>query len=104
VAVEFLGGAIQIPFSALKLASTTGVPVGVLLSAKTGANSYELVLAGTIRVPEGLGRKPENFAPSAQQFGELLAVYVEHYPYQFFNFFDLWAPLAPEPPGAAGKE
>ena len=104
VRVEFLGGTMEVPFSALKLASTTGAPVGVLLSAKTGPNSYELVLAGAIRVPEGLGRRPDGFAPSAQAFADLLTGYVERHPYQFFNFFDLWALAAPDPPGGAGKE
>ena len=104
VRVEFLGGTMEVPFSALKLASTTGAPVGVLLSAKTGPNSYELVLAGAIRVPEGLGRRPDGFAPSAQAFADLLTGYVESHPYQFFNFFDLWALAAPDPPGGAGKE
>lgn len=90
VAVEFLGGRIQVPFSALKLASTTGAPVGVLHSWKSGPDRYELALAGTIRVPPGLGRRPEAFAPYAQQFANLLASYAEAHPYQFFNFFDMW--------------
>ena len=51
-----------------------------------------------------LGRRADGFAPSAQAFADLLAGYVERHPYQFFNFFDLWALAAPEPPGTAGKE
>lgn len=91
VTVDFLGGEVQFPFSALKLASTTGAPVGVLLSWKSGPASYELALAGTIRVPPGLGRRPENFAPSAREFARILEDYCQRHPYQFFNFFDMWA-------------
>jgi predicted LPLAT superfamily acyltransferase len=85
------------------MASVTGAPIGVLLSAKSGSESYELRLAKTLRVPGGLGRGGRAFADYARQFAETLEDYTRQYPYQFFNFFDMWEPLvAADPP--ADKE
>ncbi|PLX80663.1 MAG: lipid A biosynthesis acyltransferase [Desulfuromonas sp.] len=91
VAVDFLGAPIQVPVSPYKIAAATGAPIALLLSAKTGGTSYRLDLAGTIRVPAGLGRKAGEFAPYARQMAVMLEDYVERYPYQFFNFHDMWS-------------
>jgi predicted LPLAT superfamily acyltransferase len=100
VTVDFLGAPVRLPFSAYKMASVTGAPIGVLLSAKTGADRYELRLAKTLRVPGGLGRGGRAFADDARRFAETLEKYTQQYPYQFFNFFDMWEqPLTANPPG-----
>ena len=70
VAVDFLGAPVRLPFSAYKMASVTGAPIGVLLSAKTGADRYELRLAKTLRVPGGLGRGGRAFADDARRFAD----------------------------------
>lgn len=96
VAVEFLSGAVTLPYSAYKIASASGAPVAVLFSAKTGPASYELRLCGVIRVPPALGRKAEAYAPFAAEFARSLESYCARHPYQFFNFYDLW-----QTPGAS---
>jgi predicted LPLAT superfamily acyltransferase len=90
VPVDFLGGKIRLPFSAFKLASATGAPVAVLFSHKSGPESHELILDRVIRVPSGIGRKEDAFRPYVAQFAEALESYTERYPYQFFNFFNMW--------------
>ena len=90
VPVDFLGGRAAFPFSAFKLASSTGAPVVVMFTCKTGPDSYALELARVIRVPRDLGRSGEAAAPYVAEFAEALEGFVEKYPYQFFNFFDLW--------------
>ncbi len=90
VAVDFLGAPVEFPFSAYKLASATGAPIGVLLSAKIGTDSYELHLARVIRVPAGLRRGSGAFVPYVRQFAETLEEYTQQHPYQFFNFYDMW--------------
>ena len=90
VAVDFLGGRVRFPFSAFKLASATGAPVVVLFSHKSGPGSYEMTLDRVIRVPSHLGKSEKAFYPYVAQFAESLGSYTEHYPYQFFNFFDMW--------------
>lgn len=96
VEVDFLQAPVQFPFSAYKLASATGAPIGVLLSAKTGIDRYELRLARVIRVPAGLRRGSGAFVPYVRQFAESLEEYTEQYPYQFFNFYNMWEAISPD--------
>ena len=91
VAVDFLGGAVPLPFTAYKLASATGAPVAVLFPYKPWPNQYEMLLAGVVRVPPGLGRRPEAYRPYAAAYAQALEGFLASYPYHFFNFFDLWA-------------
>ncbi len=90
VPVDFLGGPISVPFSAYKIAATTGAPIAVFFSWKDGADSYRLKLAKVIRVPELAGRKADIFKPFALEFCTALEEYCEEHPYQFFNFFNMW--------------
>jgi predicted LPLAT superfamily acyltransferase len=91
VLVHFLGDEVRLPVSAFKLAGATGVPIPVLFSYKSGPDSYRLFLDRVIRVPKGIGKKVEDFQPYAEQFAGALEAYVEKFPYQFYNFYDLWA-------------
>jgi predicted LPLAT superfamily acyltransferase len=90
VSVNFLGGKVRFPFSAFKLASATGAPIAVHLSCKRGPDSYKFMLERTIRVPADLGKKEEALRPYVAQFAEALESYTQRYPYQFFNFFNMW--------------
>jgi predicted LPLAT superfamily acyltransferase len=90
VPVDFLGAKAPFPFSAYKIASAAGVPVVVCFTAKTGVDRYTLMVARTIHIPENLGRSGECFAPFVAQFVEELEGYLRQYPYQFFNFYDMW--------------
>lgn len=91
VAVRLLGAEIQVNVSAYQLASATGAPIAVLMSRKSGAASYQLELAGVIRVPADLGRKNQAYQPYAQTYAGLLEAYTQRNPYQFFNFYDMWS-------------
>lgn len=95
VRVRFLGDEVRLPVSPFKLAGAVGVPIAVLFSAKSDGDGYRLFLERVIRVPkEGGGRGTTVFVPYAQAFVEALESYVEKYPYEFYNFYDLWE--APE--------
>lgn len=93
--VQFLGGSVRMPFSAYKLAATTGAPIAVLLSYKTGPDSYSLELFETIRVPRKRGKT--DFASDVQQFAKALERFCQQHPWQFFNFYDMWAPISEVP-------
>ncbi len=99
VAVEFLGGAVSIPFSPYKLASATGAPIAVIFPHTSGPDGYVLRVARTFRVPEDLGRVPSAFRPYASQYVQALEEFIQEYPFQFFNFFDMWteSPGKPDP-------
>jgi predicted LPLAT superfamily acyltransferase len=90
VEVDFLGGEIAVPFSPYKLASATGAPIAVVFSLQTGPNSFALRVAKIIRVPENLGRGPSAYQPYAKEYVQALEGFVEEFPFQFFNFFDMW--------------
>ncbi len=90
VVVDFLGGKARFPYSAFKLASATGAPVAILFSYNNGPGSYEMSLEKVMRIPPDLGNSARAFYPYVAQFSETLASYVQRYPYQFFNFFDMW--------------
>jgi len=92
VSVDFLGQPVELPFSPYKLASATGAPVAVIFPYQTGEGEYALQVARVIRVPEHLGRSPRAYRPYAAQFIEALSGFIARHPYQFFNFFDMWAP------------
>ena len=89
--VDFFGEQATVPFSAYKLASATGAPVVVFLTYKDGTKSYKLKLAKVIRVPQLKGRNSETFAPFAQEFAGALEEFSRRYPYQFYNFHNMWS-------------
>jgi len=91
LSVAFLGGEISVPFSPYKLASATGAPIAVIFPHTDGRNGYALKVAGVIWVPGNLGRSPAAYKTFAEQYVQALEGFVRDYPYQFFNFFDMWA-------------
>jgi predicted LPLAT superfamily acyltransferase len=91
VAVRFLGGTAEFPVTPYRLASATGCPVLVLLAPKIGHGAYEVRLAKIIEVPPNLGRDPKNYAQYAQQFADCVEQFAMEFPWQLFNFYDLWA-------------
>lgn len=90
VAVEFLGGMVELPYSAYKIAAATGAPVVVFFTRKDGPASYSLHVKDVIRVPHVKGREAQTFAPYALSFSQALEQYCLENPFQFFNFFDMW--------------
>lgn len=90
VPTTFLGGTIQVPYTAYKLASATGAPVAILFPEKPSADQYEMKVAETLRVPPGLGRDALAYRPYAARFAACMEAFLQDHPYHFFNFFDLW--------------
>jgi predicted LPLAT superfamily acyltransferase len=106
VGVGFLGERVELPFSPYKLASATGAPLAVIFLSQSKEGGYALQIAQVMRVPEQLGRSAQAYQPYAARFAGALERFVEEHPYQFYNFFDLWAPAAagdPEPEALAKK-
>jgi predicted LPLAT superfamily acyltransferase len=95
VAVRFLGGTAEFPVTPYRLASATGCPVLVLLAPKIGKDAYELRLAKIIDVPPNLGRDPKCYTQYAQQFADCVEQFAMEFPWQVFNFYDLWAESNP---------
>ena len=90
LSAEFLGEKAPFPFSAFQIASAARVPVVVFFSYKTGYGTYALEASKIIQVPENLGRSGEAYRAYVAQFIEALQMFVQKYPYQFFNFYNMW--------------
>lgn len=89
VEADFLGGRIRVPYSFYRLAAATGAPAAIVFFPRLGEGEFGTWTAKTLRVPD-LGPAKENYAPFAQQFVDALEEFCIKYPYQFFNYFDLW--------------
>jgi predicted LPLAT superfamily acyltransferase len=88
--VSFLGAPAKLPVAPFRMASATGVPVVVMTAPRVGKRAYEMRLAKVIEVPAGLGRAAANYEPYCRQFAECIEAFVREYPWQFYNFFDMW--------------
>ena len=89
--VDFLGAPAPFPTGPYKIAAATGAPIAVLFSVKTGHATYRMVFAGVIRVPENASREAHGYRPHLESYVRLLEGCVRDYPFQFFNFYDIWA-------------
>jgi predicted LPLAT superfamily acyltransferase len=93
VSVRFLGAEALFPFSAMKIASVSGAPIAILFPYKKGPIEFASEIIKIIRVPEGLGRSGDNFLPYVKEFVESVENFAMEYPFQFFNFYDMWKKL-----------
>ena len=89
--MDFLGDKALFPFSAYKLASIAQKPIVILNTFKTGHREYELALPKIIHVPPKQGKTGDAYKPFAKGYINSLEDYTREHPYQFFNFFDMWA-------------
>ena len=91
VTVDFLGSPVRFPDAAYALASMVAVPVVVVLAAKTGRKTYQLRVWDVFN-PEFEDRSKRNdmLAKHAKKFAGILERYLKKYPYQWYNFFDIW--------------
>lgn len=90
VLVQFLGSPALFPITPYRLASAAGVPVLVMTAPRINRTSYELRLAKVIEVPPNLGRNAADYAPYAQQFADCIEHFAGEFPWQVYNFYDLW--------------
>ncbi|MDR2695350.1 MAG: lysophospholipid acyltransferase family protein [Deltaproteobacteria bacterium] len=90
VAAPFLGGRIALPVGAYALASMTEAEVLMLFTVREKGLT-RAIQAERIRVPPALPRHdPAVFLPFAARFAQALEAFVQAYPYQFFNFYNMW--------------
>ncbi|MDR0466940.1 MAG: lysophospholipid acyltransferase family protein [Deltaproteobacteria bacterium] len=90
VTVPFLGGNIALPVGAYALASVTRAEIVMLFSVHEKGR-IRVVGAERFKVPPRLPRNdPSVFLPFATRFVRLMEEFVQSYPYQFFNFYNMW--------------
>lgn len=89
IEVDFLGGKIEIPYSIYRIAAAMGAPVAVIFFPRGGTGKVDSVVADVF-FPQDKGAKAENYLNDAQKFIKSLESFCGKYPYQFFNFFNMW--------------
>ena len=96
--VSLLSGSVRIPTAPYLLAGLLGCPLFFMVALREGGGRYR-VIAEVLAEQVAPGRGERD-----KEIGELAAAYagrLEHHlltaPYQWFNFFDLWAQDAEEP-------
>lgn len=90
VRVRLFGDEMCMPLTPYRLASSTGCPIVLLASPKTGFKSYEVLILDQFEVPRGLGGNSAAYVPYAQRIADAIERLCARYPMQFFNFYDLW--------------
>jgi predicted LPLAT superfamily acyltransferase len=94
VLVPFLHGLIRLPTTAYALASITGAALAIVFVVMT-ETGIRAVYAECLHIPPALPRKdPDVFLPYAARFAQGMEDVTRRYPYQFYNFYDLWRPHA----------
>ncbi|MDH3349114.1 MAG: lysophospholipid acyltransferase family protein [Desulfobulbaceae bacterium] len=88
--VDFLGQNIKLPLAPFGLAARTGASIAFLFAAKTGRSSYELRIWDVIKTNPETRADTEILKGYAQRYATSLEKYVQKYPYQWFNFYDIW--------------
>ncbi|MDO5764919.1 MAG: hypothetical protein Q4P84_04340 [Elusimicrobiales bacterium] len=89
VEADFLGGKIRVPYSFYRLSAAVGAPVAAVFFPRLGPGEFSTWTAAHFSVPD-LGPAKDAYARFAQQFVDALEEFCIKYPYQFFNYFDLW--------------
>lgn len=92
IEVDFMGGRSRFPLFPYVLASITGAPIVITFALREADGGIRGQCCGLLQVPEGLRRQPARIAPFLQTFTQALEQMVIDYPYQFFNFYDMWEP------------
>lgn len=89
VETEFMGGRVRFPLSPYILASITGAPLVITfaLHETAGIRGHS---RGVLHIPPGLRENPDAALPFVRTFVAELEHLVDDYPYQFFNFFNMW--------------
>lgn len=88
--VNFMGEPARFPLFPYVLASITGTPIVITFALREPDGGIRGQCCGILRVPEGLRRQPEKILPFVTTFTQAVEQMATEYPYQFFNFYDMW--------------
>lgn len=89
IAAQFLGADIKVPGSVYRIAAASGAPVIIIFFPFKGAGRLDSVIADHFYV-EDAGPRINAYAPYAARYVGALENFVKEYPYQYFNFYDVW--------------
>jgi predicted LPLAT superfamily acyltransferase len=90
VEVRFLSGAMEIPASPYRMALATGAAILIVFFRRTGPGLAEVRVVDWFEPADSSANDSDKLHEYAQRFANNLERFTSHYPYQFFNFHDLW--------------
>jgi predicted LPLAT superfamily acyltransferase len=91
VKAPFLGGEVSFPMGPWLVASLARVPVVLLTCFKEGPYTYRLMVSDPVDVSvKDRKQRERELAVHVKRFALQLEHWVRRYPYQFYNFFDVW--------------
>ncbi|GAB4335702.1 MAG: hypothetical protein Kow0089_05540 [Desulfobulbaceae bacterium] len=93
--VPFLGAPLLLPVAPYHLAAMARAPLAILFAAKTGRKTYSLTIADVLHPGRDGADRDSELQRCARRFAAALEKYVEAHPYQWYNFFDIWARQRP---------
>ncbi|GHS87437.1 hypothetical protein FACS189487_03580 [Campylobacterota bacterium] len=93
VSVPFLNDDIQAPATIYRIAAFYGAPVIIAFCPIKGAGKLAFEIADHF-VVEDRGNNAESYKQEALRFARALEAFCVKYPYQYFNFFDIWRKTA----------
>ena len=91
ISCEFLGDYINIPAGPFRLAAILERPIILMFGLYQGGNQYNIYLerlADLRHLPHSV--RDAAIEQAAQQFARRLEHYCRAYPYNWFNFYDIW--------------
>ncbi|MDR0486066.1 MAG: lysophospholipid acyltransferase family protein [Elusimicrobiota bacterium] len=87
--VDFLGGKIDIPLMPYRIAASCGVPVIIVFFPYKSKAAVDPEVEGVFHIKDK-GAQIQNYYEDAQVFADALSKFTKKYPYQFFNYFNIW--------------
>jgi len=90
VEVDFMGGKIKIPFSIYKIAAAFETPIAVIFFPYKGGGKIDSVISDVFYSKTKGARRAGDYLEDAERFARALEGFTQKYPYQFFNYYNMW--------------
>lgn len=104
VAVDFLGHPAHFPVGPFIVAALAGVPMIATFGMQVAPSRYEFTaFEAEPYVFDRARDRDEQLRGWVQAYADKLQSVVRAYPFQWFNFYDFWAPPKPQPKPAARR-
>ncbi|MDR1696574.1 MAG: lysophospholipid acyltransferase family protein [Endomicrobium sp.] len=87
---DFLGGKIGVPFGIYRIAAETQTPIAIIFFPYKGKGRIDSVISDVFYAQNRGGRTPADYLKEAEKFVQSLQKFTLEYPYQFFNYYDMW--------------
>jgi predicted LPLAT superfamily acyltransferase len=96
--LPFLGRPAEFPVGPFRMAALLRRPVVLMLGLYLGENRYRLVFEELYDFSRMTSNRQAGIEEAIQLYVKRLEYYSRAYPFNWFNFFDVWESAAPRTP------